>query len=102
MDAKRFVANWKAEKACFIKSMDEPGSLAGERLSALHLSELQTLQFPKFLDAILTDVMYTLLLGLDGCASIGGDQKLYSIRDENGTLISGIEAAAYEEFHGGA
>ncbi|WFC40551.1 hypothetical protein [Pseudoxanthomonas sp. SE1] len=102
MDAKQFVANWKAEKDHFLQYVNEPGSLAAKQLSALHLSEFQARQFPQLLDTILTDVMYTLLLGLDGCASIGGDQQAYSIRDEDGNVISDIETEAYEQFHAGA
>ncbi|KWT68142.1 hypothetical protein APV28_3336 [Comamonas testosteroni] len=46
--------------------------------------------------------MYTLLLGLDGAASIGGEQQTYTLHDEDGNLISDggeLEAAAWEAFH---
>jgi len=52
---------------------------------------------------ILTDTFYTLLLGLDGEASIGGVQSSYKIHDKNGNEISSagdIEAEAWEQFHG--
>ncbi|CUR47581.1 hypothetical protein BN2364_3140 [Alloalcanivorax xenomutans] len=55
------------------------------------------------MDVALTDVFYTLLLGLDGSAGIGGIQEAYTIRDEQGNTLSGngeLEAAAYEQFHG--
>lgn len=54
------------------------------------------------LDNTLTDVFYTLLLGLDGCAQIGGEQQTFQIRDEARNLISqdgDLEAEAYEQFH---
>jgi hypothetical protein len=57
------------------------------------------------LDTALIDVLYTLLLGLDGSAQIGGVQEVFQIRDEAGNLISNcgeIEAAAYEQFHAGS
>jgi hypothetical protein len=57
------------------------------------------------LDAALTDTMYSLLLGLDGAASIGGDQQAYKIQDEDGNLLSTcgeLEAAAHKVFHGSA
>ena len=57
------------------------------------------------LDAALTDILYTLLLGLDGSAQLGGVQETFRIYDEAGSLISDcgdLEAAAYEQFHSGA
>ncbi|MGB0871049.1 MAG: hypothetical protein ACPGSD_15770 [Flavobacteriales bacterium] len=51
------------------------------------------------MDVALTDVFYTILLGIDGCASIGGVQEDYELKDENGNLLSGdIEGYAYDYF----
>ena len=65
---------------------------------------LQLTQLRRVIDAALTDTMYGLLLGLDGEASIGSDQRTYRIFDEeNERFIASpgeIEAAAYECFHG--
>lgn len=47
-------------------------------------------------------VRWTILLGLDGEASIGGIQQSYKIVDESGCEISNcgeIEEYAYEYFH---
>ena len=52
-------------------------------------------------DGVLTDAWYTLLLALDGAASLGGVQQEYDLRDETGAKISGdgeLEAAAYDHF----
>ena len=47
----------------------------------------------------LTDSLYTVLLGLDGCASIGHNQEQYKLLDEEGNPISGeIESYAWEQF----
>ena len=54
------------------------------------------------IDTLLTDVFYTVLLGLDGESSIGDTQQTYKIYDEEGSLISDcgeLEASAYEYFH---
>jgi hypothetical protein len=51
----------------------------------------------------LTDSFYTILLGLDGSASIGDSQESLKIYDENNNLISdggNLEGYAYEYFHG--
>ncbi|MGE4304802.1 MAG: hypothetical protein AB7E24_12320 [Novosphingobium sp.] len=51
----------------------------------------------------LTDTIYTLLLALDGAASLDGDQRSFTITDESGTVISNgdgrLEAAAWDAFH---
>jgi len=47
----------------------------------------------------LTDLLYTVLLGLDGCASIGGTQEAYNLKDEKGNQLNGeIEGFAYYYF----
>ncbi len=53
----------------------------------------------RIVDGILTDSLYTVLLGLDGAASIGGRQEMFDLRAEDGTRLSGsgiLEALAYE------
>ena len=42
----------------------------------------------KLIDSVRTDAYYTLLLGLDGAASLGGKQISYKIYDEKGTLLN--------------
>ena len=54
----------------------------------------------------LTDSFYTLLLALDGCASLGGLQQPYQLLDQDGSLISeseegDLESLAYELFQTG-
>ena len=54
------------------------------------------------ISTLFTDAFYTILLGLDGAASIGGEQQMYKILDEDENEISGgeIESYAYDYFHG--
>lgn len=50
----------------------------------------------------MTDTFYTILLGLDGSASIGNSQESFKIFDEDDNLISeggDLEGFAYEYFH---
>ena len=50
-----------------------------------------------------TDLAYTLLLGLDGEAQIGGIQHTYQLLDEEGNKLAGegeIGSFAWEYFHG--
>ncbi|MDZ5603815.1 hypothetical protein SJI00_13615 [Pseudomonas sp. RP23018S] len=102
MDAQQFVALWKAEKAAAVQSLHTPATQVSAQLAAMQLSEVQTRQLHALLDGVLTDVMYTLLLGLDGCASIGGEQHDFSLRNEAGEPIDGLQSEAYEQFHGAA
>ena len=66
------------------------------------LSNSQQEQLKDVIDTLLTDVFYSVLLGLDGEHSIGNIQQTYKIYDEDNNLISDcgeLEASAYEYFH---
>ena len=80
----------------------ESGSAVSSKISAMELSAGQSKVLRTILDGALTDAFYTLLLGLDGAASIGGVQSAYELRAEDGTLLTGgeLDGAAWEQFHG--
>ena len=85
MTSDEFAKNFYLEKLNFLKSCFEE-------------------QLKDVIDTLLTDVFYSLLLGLDGESSIGNTQQTYKIYDEEGNLISDcgeLEASAYQYFHGG-
>jgi len=68
----------------------------------MKLSPEQTQQLREMLGVFTTDALYTLLLGLDGSAALGGDQRHYTLLDEDGSVIAeegDLEAAAYAWFH---
>lgn len=49
----------------------------------------------------LTDSLYTVLLGLEGSASISQHQIMYKLFDEDSNELTGeIESIAWEKFHG--
>lgn len=105
MDSKQFVENWvnlKSELLLSFMNAHEESEVAA-RIEALGFTPMQHEQLRAILDSVLRDTMYTLLLGLDGAASIGGEQQTYTLHDEDGNLISDggeLEAAAWEAFHG--
>jgi len=76
------------------------------RIRALNdagLNENQLDMVRTLMDDALTDALYTVLLGLDGCASIGNIQQSYILKDEEQRLLSGsgeLEASAWDTFHG--
>ncbi len=101
MDAREFVARWKREKESYLAFVQSGDGLAGKQFAALGLPPDQQAQLWAALDTALTDVFYTLLLGLDGCAQIGGVQETFRIHDEAGNVISesgDLETEAYEQF----
>ncbi|MBI1891266.1 MAG: hypothetical protein HYS18_11500 [Burkholderiales bacterium] len=105
MNAEEFVESWRREKEILLRSfMSESGSsFVAAKIRSMDLSEDQLAEMRSVLDAALTDTMYTLLLGLDGAASIGDIQQTYKILDEDGRLISesgDIESEAWRQFHG--
>ena len=85
MTSDEFAKNFYIKKLNFLKSCFEE-------------------QLKEVIDTLLTDVFYSVLLGLDGESSIGNTQQTYKIYDEEGNLISDcgeLEASAYEYFHEG-
>ncbi|WP_081407300.1 hypothetical protein [Acinetobacter sp. A47] len=55
----------------------------------------------KIVSEALTDALYTVLLGLDGSASIGRHQIIYTLLDEQSHELTGdLESIAWEKFHG--
>ena len=85
MTSDEFAKNFYIEKLNFLKSCFEE-------------------QLKEVIDTLLTDVFYSVLLGLDGKNPIGNTHQTYKIYDEEGNLISHcgeLETSAYEYFHEG-
>ena len=82
---------------------DNPHSTeVGLKISNLGLTEEQMTNMKDIIDTVLTDAMYTILLGLDGEASIGNVQQTYRLYDEQKCELTNcgeIEQYAYEYFH---
>ncbi|MEO0982674.1 MAG: hypothetical protein AAFX03_08485 [Pseudomonadota bacterium] len=98
--AKAFHDEKLSLLSTYFTSSDETAVAAEIAKMGLSQEQMETLK--NVLGLVLDDTFYTILLGLDGSASIGGVQQLYSVFDESGTRIGGegdIEAAAYEQFH---
>ena len=106
MTAEDFTKLFLSEKQDLLKSFTtgEPETLVFSLVKQMGLTNDQQALMKKVIDAVLTDTFYTVLLGLDGAASIGGVQEDYVIKDEAGTTLTGgeIEAHAYDLFHGQA
>lgn len=101
MTSKEFVEIFYREKTEYLQTcLDENANLAvSKKIKSLNLSDEQRQIMDEIVEGILTDTYYTILLGLDGEASIGGCQQLYKLFDEDGNLLTGeIEGEAWEYF----
>jgi hypothetical protein len=102
MTTKEFVKGFYLEKESLIKSsFDKKNeSYVSELINELNLNKEDNAKLKHIVSTLLTDAFYTILLGLDGAASIGNQQHSYKILDEKGNEISGgeIESYAYDYF----
>ena len=104
MTPKEFVELFYNEKNESLKQyFNNPNSTdVGLKIYNLGLSEEQIIKMKDIIDTVLTDTMYTILLGLDGEASIGNVQHTYKLCDEDGCKLTNcgeIEQYAYEYFY---
>ncbi|MBT9515098.1 MAG: hypothetical protein IV112_00300 [Methyloversatilis discipulorum] len=103
MTAYEFVAAWKREKEQMLRLFmgDEGQSAVAAHVRSMTLSDEQLCQLRLAFDGALTDVMYTILLALEGEGSIGGIQQIYQLTAQDGTVVTGgIEEEAWRQFHG--
>lgn len=103
MNAEEFVKNFYKEKQDVLNGYfnEDEESEAGVIINKLIDSGVHKDVLYSLVDSILIDTYYTILLGLDGEANIGGTQMTYKIYDEDDNLINEcgeIEEKAYEYF----
>jgi len=103
MKAEDFVGFWKKEKDNILKIYSDKtqSTCVSSTLESLNLDSEEETKILEMIDGVLTDTFYSLLLGLDGSASIGGHQETFKVYDESGELVSEcgeIEAEAWEQF----
>lgn len=103
-----FVMGLKKERDALFASYVGPDSLSdvAQQLQQAQLSDEQSGKVAAALDVALTDAFYTILLALDGAASLNGSQQSYRLENELGEVIStgdgSLEARAFEVFQTGA
>lgn len=103
MKADEFVKGFYQERQSLIETYfnAESKSDVSELIRSLNIDDKGTERLRQILSSSLRDALYTVLLGLDGEASIGDKQTLYKLFDEENNELTGgeIEVAAYEYFH---
>lgn len=102
MDGAQFAGHCNALRAELVNDFTHraSGSEVAAKIAALGLDDQQARQLTAILDTVVRDTVYTMLLALDGAASLGGCQQQFTVTDEDGNVIKDIEAAAWECFHG--
>jgi hypothetical protein len=102
MTPEEFVNCCAREKDDLLSTYIDPTSqsMVAKKIATLGLNPNQIEIMVNILDTALTDAFYTVLLALDGAASIGGAQQLYKLFDDDGNELTGtLEPLAYERFH---
>jgi hypothetical protein len=102
MTADEFARCCAQEKSDLLAMYLNPRliTVVGAAVASLKLDNKQSEILKTILDTALTDAFYTMLLALDGEASLGGRQESYLLTDSNGNTITGeLEAAAWQHFH---
>lgn len=108
MGPTEFVRVCRNERDALLEAFTDPSghTEASARLLEANLTQSQRTLVVAAMGAALTDTIYTLLLALDGSASLDGNQRSFTVTDESGTVISNgdgrLEAAAWEAFHSAA
>ena len=104
--AEAFAEAVYQEKERYLAEIQSPRSqsAAAALIRQMDLPPPQHAQLAQLLDTALTDLLTTLLYGLDGAAALGSlPQQNWRICDENGQTLAEcgeLEAAAYARFHG--
>ena len=101
MTGEQFVKLCYEEKKTILADTSIPPSSADGKISAITEQGISKDDLYDLLNLVLKENYYTLLLGLDGEASLGNTQITYKLYDENGNLLNEcgeLEAAAYRYF----
>ena len=103
MTPEEFAKCCAQEKSDLLAKYFDPtaGTAVGRAIASLELTAEQHTTMKAMLNTALTDTFYTMLLALDGEASLGGKQESYRLTDSEGNVIAGegeLEAAAWRHF----
>lgn len=100
MSAEEFVKNCYKEKENMQKIYfdKEKETYVGEQINNIISKGVSTDEIKELIDSVMNETFYTVLLGLDGEASLGDTQMQYKLYDDKDNLIEGIENSAYDVF----
>ena len=103
MNGKDFVKLCFEEKENSLKQYfdDSYKTEVGKRINTLIENGASKEELYEMIDLVLKETYYTLLLALDGEASLGGKQLSYELLNQDGNVINQcgeVEAEAYKYF----
>lgn len=103
MTGEQFVKLCLEEAKTTLKEYFDPNtqSEVGQKIQKLVKNGVCREELKELLNLVLSENYYTLLLALDGEASLGGEQMSYRLYDENGNCLNScgeIEEAAFKYF----
>ena len=103
MNAKDFVKQCFEEKENSLRQYfdDSYKTEVGKRINTLVQNGSNKDELYELINLVLRETYYTLLLALDGEASLGGKQLSYELLNQDGNVINQcgeIEAEAYKYF----
>jgi len=103
MNGEEFVRLCREEKEAMKREYLSPASESkvGILLRELIRAGADREKLCELLDTVMTESWYTMLLALDGGASLAGSQQTYRLYDEDDNLLNEcgeLEAAAWEAF----
>jgi hypothetical protein len=102
MNDREFAEEFYKLKESLIKDYcsGEETTAVSKLIESMGLNSDQKSTMKRTLDLALTDALYTVLLGLEGSATIGEKQEFYNIVSEDGEEITGkdMEEHAWELF----
>lgn len=103
MNSKDYVELFYKEKNNMLKIYFRNPDISqiGLKIKNLNLNSAKISELQNIIDEVISETMYSILLGLDGEASIGGVQQMYKLYDESGCCLTDsgeIEQYAYEYF----
>ncbi len=103
MNSKEFAEDFYKEKLSLLKMYfdESSNSEVTQLIKDLNLDVLGRERIRQVINGVLSDSLYTILLGLDGAAKIGDNQTDYKLLNENNQEITDgeIESFAWEYFH---
>lgn len=100
MTGEEFVKNCYKEKDNMLKMYFDKAleTSVGEKIKSIEEQGISEEEVRSLVDSVLKEAFYSLLLGLEGEASLGTSQEIYKIYDEEDNLIEDIEGYAFDAF----
>lgn len=100
MNAEEFVKNCHKEKQEMLKVYfdKEKETQVGNQIKNIISKGISNDEVKELINSVMNEVFYTMLLGLEGEASLGDVQMQYKVYDEDDNLLEGIEGYAYDAF----